>query len=154
MGGVRILFTRCLLKPLTEVFRPHYRQYYQEVQRKPVHFPGNLLVFGDQVLNGKWSHTHGDRLDRQWDVPVQLYPLRRHTVDGHSGWGRGVVNGVLVPSPHPYPQLYDHRQIGSDEGLHRGPRLGRPVALVLLDTRLDLLDEKPDSSLFSVPAMG
>ena len=64
-----------------------------------------------------------------------------------------MVNGVLVPSPHPYPQLSDQRRVVRKEGINRGYCLGCPAATVLLKTRLDLSDECSDTLLRTVPNM-
>ena len=54
-------------------------------------------------------------------------------------WGEGYFNGILIPSLRQDPRISDQRQIVIKDGLHRGPRLGRPAATVLLDLCLDLL---------------
>ena len=132
VGGVSRFVLHRLVQPLTELFLPNSRRSVRSVQAKPAYFPGDHLVFRNRVLNEEWIHSHGGWLDRRWDVPVQLYPLRRHVVDGHSGWRRGAVNGVLIPTPYSDPRLSYQRWIGSKEGLHHRPRLGRPAVPVLL----------------------
>ena len=72
------------------------------------------------------------------------------TLDGGGGGG---VRGVLVPPPHPYPQLSDQRRVVRKEGINRGYCLGCPAATVLLKTRLDLSDECSDTLLRTVPNM-
>ena len=131
--------TVCAQDVVTEVFHLHFRRSSQAVQAKPAHRPGNLLVFRDRVLDGECMHSHRDWLARKWDVPVQLHLLHRHVVNGNSGWGRGAVIFSLIASPHPDPCLSGQSQIRSKEGIQRRPRLGRPVAPVLLELCLDLL---------------
>ena len=69
-------------------------------------------------------------------MPVGLLPLHRHCGEGHSIWGWGAVHCGLIPPPHPDSCLLNKRQIGYEEGLHHGPRSGRPSTTVLLDPRL------------------
>ena len=51
VGGVRHAVLHCLVQPLVELFRLHYRWTAQAVQEKPAHRPGDLLVFQYGVLN-------------------------------------------------------------------------------------------------------
>ena len=122
-----------------EVFRPHSQRSSQAVHADTNHLPGNILVFGDKLINGEWVTSHGDNLDQRWYILVQIHLLRRHVVNGNSGWGRGEVNSVLVPSLHLDPRLSDERCIGSEDGLHYGPCIGRHAAPVFLEHRLDFL---------------
>ena len=83
---------------------------------------------------------------------VHLYPLCCHVAGGHYGLVWGAFNGILIPTLNPDPRLYDQRRIVRKEGLHRGPRLGRPVMPFLLELRLDLPAQCLDASLVAVPA--
>ena len=55
------------------------------------------------------------------------------TLDG----GGGAFRCIHVTPLYPDPCLSNNRRIVCEEGLHRGPRLGRSSAPVLLDTRLN-----------------
>ena len=88
----------------------------------------------------------------RWGVPVQVYPLCFYVFNGNSGCGNGSFNGVLIPSLYLYPCLSDQRLTGSKEGLNHGPRPGHLMAPFLLELCLDLMPERPDVSLVSVPA--
>ena len=88
-------------------------------------------------------HSPRNWIPWRWDVPVQLNLLCRHGGDGHSVWERGEVYGVHIPSSHPYPCLSNERRIGSEEGIHCCSGLGRSLAPVLLEARLDCAAECP-----------
>ena len=83
-------------------------------------------------------------------MQIQLDPLFCHGGNGHSGWGRGEVHGVLVPSYHLNLCLLNERWIGREEGLYCGPRLTRSLPPILLDARLDCADECPGVPLVPV----
>ena len=51
-------------------------------------------------------------------MPVELLSLRRHFGEGHSGWGWGSVDFLLITSLHLDPCLAYKRWIGCEEGFH------------------------------------
>ena len=105
-------------QPLEEMFFPHTQRASRALQAKPAHLSGGIFHLRHIFLHQKWLHLHGNWLSWQWYVPVQSNLLCHHSGNGHSGWGRGAVYCVPIPSLYLDPHLLNYMRIRSKERLH------------------------------------